>query len=163
MLNELHNSGNKNTQSTLNANMAVRWKITNDLGFNTTFSYSYTSTHGETWYTEQTNYIANIRGYDFEEYAEGSEEYNESRLPVGGELLEMRNSSENWSWRNQLEYTKIFNEVHSFTAMIGQEIRSSSTTGYNQTNYGYLPDKGHIFVDLPGYIIDANDQVRENI
>ncbi len=163
VLNELHNSGNKNTQSTLNANMAVRWKITNDLGFNTTFSYSYTSTHGETWYTEQTNYIANIRGYDFEEYAEGSEEYNESRLPVGGELSEMRNSSENWSWRNQLEYTKIFNEVHSFTAMIGQEIRSSSTTGYNQTNYGYLPDKGHIFVDLPGYIIDANDQVRENI
>ena len=163
VLNELHNSGNKNTQSTLNANMAVRWKITNDLGFNTTFSYSYTSTHGETWYTEQTNYIANIRGYDFEEYAEGSEEYNESRLPVGGELLEMRNSSENWSWRNQLEYTKIFNEVHSFTAMIGQEIRSSSTTGYNQTNYGYLPDKGHIFVDLPGYIIDDNDQVWENI
>lgn len=163
VLNELRNSGNKNTQSSVNANMAVRWNITDDLAYNTTFSYGYSSTHGETWYTEQSNYIAVIRGYNFEEFVEGSDEYNDSYLPVGGELTEMRNNSENWSWRNQLEYSKVFNGVHTFTAMIGQEIRSSSTTGFNQTNYGYLPDKGYIFVDLPGYIIDDNDQVWENI
>ena len=35
--------------------------------------------------------------------------------------------------------------------MLGQEMRSGSTSSYNQTNYGYLPEKGHIFVNLPEY------------
>lgn len=149
VMNELHNSGNTNTQSSLNANMNARWNIGKGLYYNMTFSYNYSSTHGETYYSEQTNYIANIRGYDFEAYAEGTEKYNESPLPVGGERSELRNSNQGWGWRNQLEYTKVFNEVHSFTAMLGQEIRSSSSSGYNMTSYGYLPDKGKIFVDIP--------------
>ena len=149
VMNELHNSSNENTQSTLNANMSARWNIGKGLYYNMTFSYNYSSTHGETYYSEQTNYIANIRGYDFEAYAEGTEKYNESPLPVGGERSELRNSNQGWGWRNQLEYTKVFNEVHSFTVMFGQEIRSSSSSGYNMTSYGYLPDKGKIFVDIP--------------
>ena len=151
VLNELRNSSNENTTSNVNANFSLRWKIRDDLNFNTTFSYGYSSTHGETYYTEQTNHIAVIRQYDFEAVAEGSDAYNNSWLPVGGEMTELRNSSENWGWRNQLEYTKVFNEVHSFSAMLGQEMRSGSTSSYNQTNYGYLPEKGHIFVNLPEY------------
>lgn len=149
VLNELQNSGNMNTQSNLNANMNARWNIGKGLYYNTTFSYNYSSVHGETYYSEQTNYIAAIRGYDFEAYAEGTDKYNESPLPVGGERSELRNSSQGWGWRNQLEYMKLFNEVHSFSAMIGQEMRSSSSSGYNMTSYGYLPDKGKIFVDIP--------------
>ena len=149
VLNELRNSGNKNTQGTVNTSLTLRWRILEGLAYNTGLSYSYSSTKGQTWYSEQTNYIANLRGYDFEAYPEGSEEYNASYLPVGGELSEMENQSITWSWRNQLEYTKVFNGVHSLTAMIGQEIRSSKVEGYENTTYGYMPDKGKIFVNLP--------------
>ena len=149
VMNELENSGNENTQSSLNATFSLRWNILDGLAFNTTLSYSYSATYGETWYSEKTNRIAAIRGYNFEEYAEGSTEYSESFLPVGGELSEVRNNSNNWSWRNQLEYNKVFNDVHSFTAMLGQEMRSSKVSAYSMTTYGYMPEMGKIFVVLP--------------
>ena len=156
VVNELQNSGNENTQSTINANLSLRWNILNGLAFNTTLSYSHSATYGETWYSEQTNHIAAIRGYNFEQYAEGTDDYNASYLPVGGELNEMRNNSTNWSWRNQFEYTKVFNDVHSFSAMLGQEMRSTKVSAYSMTTYGYMPEMGKIFVNLPEEVYIGN-------
>ena len=152
VLNELHNSGNTNTQGRINTSLNLRWHIVDGLFYNTGLSYNYSSTKGETWYSEETNYIASIRGYDFEAYPEGSDEYNGSFLPEGGELTKMNTQKISWSWRNQLEYTKVFNEVHSLTAMIGQEMRGSKESGYQNITYGYMPDKGKIFVNLPEQI-----------
>lgn len=45
----------------------------------------------------------------------------------------------------------MFNEVHSFTVMLGQEMSSSQNDGFKFQAYGYIPDKGKIFVNLPAY------------
>lgn len=147
--NELEHSGNKNTQSSINANFSLRWRILPDLSFNTSVSYVHSSTNGETYYGEETNYIAKLREYNFDEYGPGSNKYKESPLPHGGEYTESKNTSTSWSWRNQLEYNKVFNELHSVSVMVGQEVRGTERDGTSFTAYGYMPDRGKIFVNLP--------------
>ena len=152
--NELENSGNENKMTTLNTSFNLRWNIFRYLTLNTMFGFSASHTNGESWYTERSNYIAEIRRYDYDAYEEGSPEYEDSVLPMGGELNEMRNNNQSWSLRNQLEFNKVFNEVHSVTAMVGQELRSSSTDGTKRRTYGYLPDRGKIVVNVPDIVND---------
>lgn len=146
--NELANSGNENTQTSLRASMSLRWRLFDALSFNTSLSYGYSNTNGEAWYTEQTNYIANLRGYNYEEYGPGTYSYRYSKIPNGGELTETKNVSQTWSWKNQLEWNQVLN-AHSFSFMIGYEMRGTHATGSSIDAYGYLLDRGKIFVDLP--------------
>ena len=155
--NELENSGTENTVTSLNANINLRWRITDDLSYSTTLSFSSSETRGESWYTERSHYIAGIRGYNYEEFEPGSKEYLNSPLPNGGELNQKNNSALTWNWRNQLEWTKVLNNIHSITAMIGQEVMSSQANGSSQKNYGYMRDRGKIFVDIPPYSQEESD------
>jgi len=163
--NELEHSGNENTQSSLKLGFGLRWKIFEGLMFNTSLSYGYSSTQGEAWIGEQTNYMAFMRGYNYEEYDVGSDKYATSQIPHGGEYTESQNTNVNWSWRNQLEYMNVFNGVHSVSLMIGQEARGVHSTGSALTAYGYLRDRGKIFVNLPPtqsnyYPIRVNNLLR---
>lgn len=146
--NELRQSGNKNIQSSLNASLSLRWQIGKGFAFNSMISYNYNNTNGEAWYTDRTNYIATIRGYNYEEFDYGTDEYAASELPNGGELTQTQNSSQGWSTRNQLEFTRSFNK-HAVSLMAGMEVRCSHATGSSRVTYGYMPDRGKIFVDLP--------------
>ena len=163
--NELAHSSNENTMNTLNANINLRWRLINDLYYNTSFSYSFSSTMGEIYYDEQTNRVATLRGYNFDEYDVGDDQYETSKLPHGGEYTQTENVNNNWSWRNQLEFSKVLGEVHSVSLMFGHEVRSTKTKGYSLTAYGYMPDRGKIFVNLPpttstGYPITVNEYLR---
>ncbi|WP_065219877.1 MULTISPECIES: SusC/RagA family TonB-linked outer membrane protein [Butyricimonas] len=149
--NELKNSGNENTTSSLNGTLSLRWQILEALSFTTTGAYSSSNVNGETWYSEQTNYIANLRGYNFEEYYAGDDKYATSNLPHGGEWSFSNNHAISWTWRNQLDFVKVFNGVHSFTAALGHEMRSSRGKGTSQTVYGYMPDRGKVIVNLPPF------------
>lgn len=154
--NELENSGNENTTTSLNASVNLRWKITDWLNISTQVSYSTSNVDGESYRTEKTNYIAKIRGYDYDEYEAGSDKYNFSELPNGGELNQSSSKTLSWSWRNQLSFVKVFNGVHSVNAMFGHEVRSSTQKGSKGTFYGYMPDRGKIFVDIPPYTNESN-------
>ena len=147
--NELANSGNENTLSSVNASMSLRWRISDDLSFSTSLSYSHSESNGQSWYTEESNYIANIRRYNFGEYEVEDDKYKQSKLPHGGELNQSQNSGSNWGWRNQFDYVKVFNGVHAVSVALGHEMRSSHTTGSSLRSYGYMPDRGKIFVNLP--------------
>ena len=149
IINELNESKNKNTVSALKANVNFRWQITEDLSFNTLLSYQYSHTRSESWYTEQSNYMAKLRTYNYEEFPEGSDEYKRSYLPYGGEFNENETATSNWSWRNQLEYSRVFHGLHYLTIMLGQEANSTKTNGFKSTRYGYMHDQGRLFVRLP--------------
>ena len=165
IFNELEHSGNRNTTASLNASGTLRWQILENLSYSMTGSYAYSSMTGKTWYGEQTNYIANIRGYNYEEYEVGDTEYETTKLPHGGELNESSNYSTSWTWRNQLEFTKVFKEVHSTSLALGWEMRSASSEGSSKTSYGYMPDRGQIVVSIPpvletGSFVNANNLLQ---
>ena len=166
MINELEQSGNTNKQSSLNTNFSLKLDLWQGVDFTMTFGYNANITDGESWYTEQSNYIANLRGYNFEEYAKDTEQYLQSELPHGGELNKSYNSSTSLTWRNQLNFYKLFKEKHLVTATLGYEMRSSKSYGYRSTTYGYMPDKGKLFVDLPKTVqnkANKNDELPNSL
>ena len=148
ILNELKYSGNENRSRNLNISVDVRWTMMEGLVFATTLGGNTTSTFGETWFTERTNYVARLRGYNYGEHDVYDEEFKLSRLPYGGVLTVDENESFNYSWRGQFEYVKNLGR-HSINVMVGGELTSNKYKSYSQTNYGYMPERGLSFVDVP--------------
>ncbi len=148
IINELTNSGNKNTTSSINSNLSVRWTPGHGLTLSSTLGYNYSTSYGESWYTEQTNHIRRIRGYEFGTRRPGDPDFIKSPLPFGGELNTNESRNNNYTWRNQVEFAKTFDR-HTLTIMIGEETRSNKYDGSSQINYGYMPDRGKSFADVP--------------
>ncbi|WP_065220684.1 MULTISPECIES: SusC/RagA family TonB-linked outer membrane protein [Butyricimonas] len=149
VVNELRQSGNQNTLTSVSASLAARWRIKEWLSYNLSLGFGTSSSIGESWFTEQSHYISGKRGYNYEEFAEGSDRYKASFLPHGGEYNHRENKNMNYTLRNQLDFTNVFNGLHSVTASVGQEIRSVKQDGMDKQEYGYLHTRGRIFVNLP--------------
>ncbi|WP_065218640.1 MULTISPECIES: SusC/RagA family TonB-linked outer membrane protein [Butyricimonas] len=148
IVHELNNSGNENTTSSVNSNLSVRWNIVGGLTLSSTLGYNHSSSLGESWYTEESNYITAIREYEFGAYGSEDIQYKNSPLPVGGLLNVVESRNDNYTWRNQLEYINNFGK-HAVSVMLGQESRSNKYDGYTQKNYGYMPDRGKSFAQVP--------------
>ncbi len=148
VLNELAESGNGNTSNSLNVNIGLNWEIIKGLKYEMALGYNYSSTHGESWITEMTHFIAKIRGYEFGMYGPNDDKYQLSRLPHGGQLNMSDSRSENYTWRNQFSYVKNFGR-HLLTATVGQEVNSTKYDGFTGTYYGYLPKRGQTIKNPP--------------
>ncbi len=149
IINERDNTGNKNKTLQLTSSLNAYYDITKDIKFNTLFSVSVSSVKGESWATEHSNYIAKIRGYEYGTELPTSAAYKLSQLPVGGQYNASNTNQFTWNWRNSIQYDKLFNRVHAFTAMLGIEMSSSKYDGYDDTRYGYLPERGKSFAVVP--------------
>ena len=57
ILHELHNSGNRNTSNSINSNFSIRWVMGHGLTLSSIIGYNYSTSFGESWYTEQSNNI----------------------------------------------------------------------------------------------------------
>ena len=150
ILNELNNTGNSN--KVLSANVAVdaNYEIIPGLKVQSLFSYNSISTNGESYATEQSEYVGRTyRYYDYGAYKVTDANYKASRMPVGGEYNLDQNTSNTWSWRNSISYNKIFKQKHVMAVMFGQETNSTRYTGYANTSLGYLRDRGRAFAVLP--------------
>ena len=119
------------------------------LVYSSTFGLNFSTTAGETYRTDRTHYLSTKRGYDFEKYQPGDNQYQTSQIPHGGVLSTSNDRNKNFTFRNQIEYNKIFNEKHVLNAMAGTEMRSNKYDGLNQTTWGYLLDRGKKFTELP--------------
>ena len=149
IVNELEQSGNKNALTSFNSNLSLRWSIFDFLNYTCSLGFNVSNSTGNSWFTEQSYYIAKIRGYNYEEYSMGNSKYDDSPLPHGGELNSTQSKKVNWVVRNQLDFTKVYNDVHSVSTSVGQEIRSSKQEGFDKKEYGYLHERGKIFVNVP--------------
>lgn len=149
ILNELANSGNENTQKSLTLNLNARWRVLEGLTLSATLGGGTSSSFANMWYSERSHYITSIRGYEFGERTPLDEEFRKSKLPYGGMLSVTESDNFNYTFRMQAEYVKLFNGIHSVNLMVGFESRSNKYDGYLQTNWGYQPDRGLSFVDVP--------------
>ena len=149
MQNELDNTGSTVKQLTANTNIQVNYRLSNSLSFETLFSYSISSANGVSYSTEKSNYIDSIRGYDYGTASNTDPAYINSRLPFGGEYNQNNNQSAAVNWRNGISFAKVFNKKHAVTALLGEEINSTRNTGFTETTYGWLRDRGNTFAALP--------------
>ncbi len=149
ILHELANSGNRNTMSNLNSSVNAKWYITPWFNYSGTFSYNTSNTFGELWYEESTNHIAAIRMYELNAYLPGDNQYKASPLPHGGMLRADESRNVSYTVRNQLDFNHTFADSHVVVVAVGQEVRGSDYGGYAATSYGYMPDRGKIFAEVP--------------
>ena len=160
VLNELAESGNENTTSSLNANVSLNWEIVQGLKYEMSLGYSYSSSEGQSWASEYTNYITKIRGYEVGEYGPEDDMYKSSQLPHGGELNLSNSRSESYTWRNQLSYVKNWGR-HLVTATVGQESSSTKYDGFTGQVYGYMPGRGKT-ISKPPLTLEIGGSLREN-
>ena len=154
ILHELANSGNKNVMNTLNISLNGRWSPVNSFTLAVTAGGSTSNTSARTWFTEDSYEITTIRGIPVED--RDLMDKNNSRLPMGGVLTTNNTRLYAWTLRVQPEFHKTFNGLHNVSLMAGVDLRSSSGAGETFSRYGYLPERGEIFVTVPPVYGDGN-------
>ncbi|EHQ28853.1 SusC/RagA family TonB-linked outer membrane protein [Mucilaginibacter paludis] len=157
VLNELANTGNSNKVQSANVAIDANYEIIPGLKVQSLYSYNAITTRGESYATEQSEYVAaTLRFWDYGTVKSVDAAYKNSKLPVGGEFNQMVTTSNSWNWRNSLSYSKVLKQKHVFTVLFGQEFNSVRYTGFSSTNYGYLRDRGRSFAALPTTYTSAN-------
>jgi len=178
-INERDQSGNLNNMQTVNTNLNVNYNISRSFRINVLGSYNIASTEGQSYATERTNAMTEIRRYEYGESTATDGGYASSHLPVGGVLNEDTNRSASWNFRTNLSYNSLIAKKHALTALLGFEMQSVKYDGYSSTVYGYLRDRGKSFATLPttltsygysyaNYLVEANtnsitDRLTNNV
>ena len=164
---ELSQTGNKNKNNNVSLNLGLDYKILKDLQFRSLFGYSLSQINGESFATERSLVATRIRNYEYGAVAANSTAYRGSRLPNGGLFSSTANATSNYLWRNTIDFNKqLRNEKDRLLLSIGSEIRSDRYEGLAATRYGYLPEFGRKFADVPARIyvgtVGGVDQFSDN-
>ena len=147
ILNEMANSGSKNTGGTFNASLNFDFKILDWLNYQAVGSISRSTNDSWAYAGEQSSYIERLyRGYAYGSEEAGSAKYNAAMLPFGGQLTTNNSTSTSLNMQHKLLVSKTFNESHRLNAMLGWEMRSSRTRSVGNTVWGYVPERGEILV-----------------
>lgn len=149
ILNERNNTGLRTSTLAANTTIDVNYQVLPGLVFQSLFGYNTSSTNGESYATERTEYIAKLRKFDYGTARPTDVAYINSQLPVGGELNDDDNRTMMWNWRNSLSYSHVFAKKHALTAMVGQEANSSRVNGLSARTLGFIYGRGKSFVNLP--------------
>lgn len=149
VLNELENTGSRNTNSTLSTTADVRLQLAKGLEYQGLLSYSSATTGQKSYATELSWYITNVRGYEFGSVPSNSPQEKSSRLPFGGLAALQSSSTKSYTFRNSLVFNRTFNKKHSVTAQAGIEARSSDLESDLATRYGYLRYRGESYAPVP--------------
>lgn len=108
--------------------------ILKGLKFSSSFSYEYGKDNSETFNSEDSYYIRFLRNR-FATYASVN-----SVIPEGGRMSMTDRATDNWTFRNQLDYNATFKEDHAITLTAGLELRQNRSHVPNtSTYYGYDP------------------------
>lgn len=136
ILNELENSGNKNSSKSINLNLNARWRVYEDLTISATLGGASSSSFAETWFSERSHKITAIRGYEYGEFTVTDNEYKKSKLPYGGMLTVSESRNFNYTARIQAEFVKLCNGVHAVNLVAGFETRSNQYNGFFTNKLG---------------------------
>lgn len=151
ILRERNYTGNKNKSANFSATTNLEYKFLKDFTFQSLLGINYTQTNGESYAAAQSYYIAkNFRMNAYNSAVPGTPAYLATYLPQGGVLNTTGVNNQSYTFRNSIAYNKKFRkDKDDLTIMAGSELRSSKYDGLSQTNFGYLPERGRTFAELP--------------
>ncbi len=147
VLNELAETGKENKSNDFNALLDLNVKLWDGLSYQGTFSYHNSSNTMRDWKTEESTAVAQIRGYNYRQYDENTDDYWKSPLPYGGVLTQGYTQKTGYTVRNTLNYVKMFG-LHDVNVMAGLEVRGTKYTGVSITGYGWTPTFGERFMPV---------------
>lgn len=157
ILNEMAQTGNSNKLNTIAASANLDYKFLKLFTFQSLLGYTNNQTNGYTYATEQSNKITQLRGFEYGTAFPGSYYYLASRIPVGGVYNSLVMGNQTVTFRNSINFNKrLRGDKDGLNVMVGQEIRSSKYDGMTQTSYGYLPDRGKSFGQIPATYTTTN-------
>lgn len=113
------------------------------------FSYTSSSADTKQYATDQSYYIAQIRGYEFGTVVPNGKEEKSSPLPMGGILTTGLTNTSTITVRNSLIYDHLFKDKHRVTLQAGIETNSVKIKGETNTRYGYMLERGETFATPP--------------
>ena len=147
--NEIANTGSESNTKMWGATVDLKWKVVPHLEYQGLLSYTSTSTDTKQYATDQSFYVAALRGYDYGEFTNSDAEIGYSRLPFGGLLETGLSDISSLTIRNALVYDNLFAEKHRLVAQVGIESNAVKTKGNSMGRYGYLYNRGETFAKLP--------------
>lgn len=161
--NEMENTSSCNITKTWGATLDAKWHILPSLDYQGLVSYAGSSSNVKQYATDRSFYITNMRGYEYGSIESSAPEFGYTRIPFGGVLDLGSTDISSVTVRNSLVYDHLFAEKHRLTAQLGIETNSVRTRGNTSTTYGYLPDRGETFAQLPStYYIPSLEETKEN-
>lgn len=134
-LNEIGN--NISDQKTLGNRSYIKLdvKLADWISYMGSFQYEYNRSKEETLYDKNSFYVRN-RVNNFARIINGKLNY---LIPYGHIFANNEQNSNGYTFRQQFNIDKSFNEKHSLNAILGTEIRNNNYLRTNQTLYNYDP------------------------
>ncbi|MCK7557249.1 SusC/RagA family TonB-linked outer membrane protein [Chitinophaga sedimenti] len=136
----------------------LNYKLTNDLKYEFVGALRYVKSSREHQITENAN-MANAyraagnstirtRNRFLYRDPDNPEAEPEVVLPYGGFYNRAEDQLVSYDFRNSLNYTKTFDDVHSLNLLAGMQVKSADRQNFNNTGYGYQYGNGGVpFVD----------------
>ncbi len=146
VLNELNNTHSESTQTDVKGIVDLSVNLYRGLKYKGLYSYSSSHSTAIDYATEYSNYIAQIRGYNYGDTSD-KDLIKNSVLPNGGEFNETVYEQRTSLVRNSLEYRGTLVQDLNIDVMLGQEFRTTKYKGMATNSYGYYKDRGEIFYE----------------
>jgi len=132
---ERNNTSNILKTQSINAIFDLKWNVWKNI--------KYTSQLGVQYDNANTEQVGNQDSYFSRLVREKSRRYNKTTkkyyyfIPEGGIIKNFENRSDQWNWKNMLEYNSTIAEKHEVDLMVGNELRKTSSKDINTTGYGF--------------------------
>lgn len=146
VLNELNNTNSESTQTDIKGIVDLSVNLYRGLKYKGLYSYSSSHSTATDYATEYSNYVAQIRGYNYGDTSD-KDLVEKSVLPNGGVFEEATYEQRTSLVRNSFEYRGELVQDLSVDAMVGQEFRTTKYKGLATNSYGYYKDRGDIFYE----------------
>ncbi|SMD15379.1 SusC/RagA family TonB-linked outer membrane protein [Pedobacter nyackensis] len=158
ILNERDHTGNKNKSTNFSATTNLDYKFLKDFTFQSLLGITYTQTNGESYAAAQSYYIGqNFRMNAYNSAVPGTPAYAASYLPQGGVLNTTGVNNQSYTFRNTIAFNKSLRaKKDNLMVLVGSELKSSIYDGLTQTNFGYMPERGRTFAEIPITYLPTN-------
>ncbi|MDN3493802.1 SusC/RagA family TonB-linked outer membrane protein [Winogradskyella bathintestinalis] len=171
IVNEIENNTLEQNVTDVKFQLQTDYNITDDLKYTFLGSARYATSNGELAARENSNVVSAYRA-DENTIVQNANIFlftdpdqpnaiPRSVLETGGILTETTNTLTTYTFRNSLNYSKTFNDVHGINLYANQEYRHIDRSASSFTGYGYQFNRGgSIFTDpdiLRKVILEGND------